>query len=175
MPGKWSECYGSGASQGTGSSCMHRGPASAGHGALCGAPVWHIEEGIPLSEVAREAAVPLRSLQRWLARYRAAGLVGLARAQRSDTGTRKLPAELVAVIEGMALRKPRPSIATMHRRMTAWTCSHDTGHIWEEILPHPSESMSLILQALERQRSAVSWGRNQLYQLIFQALSDLTR
>jgi putative transposase len=84
----------------------------------------HIEEGIPLSEVAREAAVPLRSLQRWLARYRAAGLVGLARAQRSDTGTRKLPAELVAVIEGMALRKPRPSIATMHRRITALAAQH---------------------------------------------------
>jgi hypothetical protein len=31
-----------------------------------------------------------------------------------------------------------------------WTCSHDTGHIWEAILPHPSESMSLILHALER-------------------------
>src|SRR4029434_11023809 len=38
---------------------------------------------------------------------------------RSDTGHRKLPAELVAVIEGMALRKPRPSIAAIHRKMTA--------------------------------------------------------
>jgi putative transposase len=84
----------------------------------------HIEDDIPLSEVAREAAVPLRSLQRWLARYRAAGLVGLARAQRSDTGTRKLPAELVSVIEGMALRKPRPSIAAIHRRITALATQH---------------------------------------------------
>src|SRR4051812_13970031 len=64
----------------------------------------HLNEGIPLSEVARTAGVPLRSVQRWLARYRAAGLVGLARAQRSDTGQRKLPAELVQVIEGMALK-----------------------------------------------------------------------
>ena len=63
----------------------------------------HLHEGIPLSEVARTAGVPLRSVQRWLARYRAAGLVGLARAQRSDTGQRKLPADLVQVIEGMAL------------------------------------------------------------------------
>ena len=30
-------------------------------------------------------------------------------------GPRKLPAELVQVIEGMALRKPRPSIAAMHQ------------------------------------------------------------
>ena len=63
-------------------------------------------------------------MQRWLARYRAAGLVGLARAQRSDTGQRKLPAELVQVIEGLALRTPRPSIATMHRRITALATQH---------------------------------------------------
>ena len=79
----------------------------------------HIDEGIPLSEAARDAGVPLRSVQRWLARYRASGLVGLARMKRSDTGNRKLPAELVDLIEGMALRKPRPSVATIHRRMTA--------------------------------------------------------
>src|SRR5881275_2627722 len=36
-------------------------------------------------------------------------------------------------------------------KAVSWTCSHDTGHIWEEILPHPSESRSLILKALERQ------------------------
>jgi hypothetical protein len=37
-----------------------------------------------------------------------------------------------------------------------WTCSHDTGHIWEEILPHPLETMSLILKGLERQSSSLS-------------------
>ena len=79
----------------------------------------HLHEDIPLSEAARDASIPLRSAQRWLARYRVAGLVGLVRAQRSDTGQRKLPAELVALIEGMALRKPRPSIAAIHRTMTA--------------------------------------------------------
>ena len=79
----------------------------------------HLNEGVLLSEAARDAGVPLRSVQRWLARYRAAGLGGLVRAKRSDLGNRKLPAELVALIEGMALRKPRPSIAAMHRHMTA--------------------------------------------------------
>jgi hypothetical protein len=39
-----------------------------------------------------------------------------------------------------------------------WTCSHDTGHIWEEILPHPSELMSRTLKDLERQTFAVFWG-----------------
>jgi putative transposase len=74
--------------------------------------------------IRRTAGVPLRSVQRWLARYRAAGLVGLARAQRSDTGQRKLPVELVQVIEGMALRTPRPSIAAIHRSMTALATQH---------------------------------------------------
>ena len=79
----------------------------------------HIDEGIPLSEAARDAGVPLRSAQRWLARYRASGLVGLARAKRSDASERKFPAQLVELIEGMALCKPRPSIAGIHRRITA--------------------------------------------------------
>ena len=39
-----------------------------------------------------------------------------------------------------------------------WTCSHDTGHIWEEILPHPSESISWTLKDLEQQSFAVFWG-----------------
>src|SRR5215831_15966880 len=84
----------------------------------------HLHEGIPLSEVARTAGLPLRSGQRWLARYRAAGLVGLVRAQRSDTGQRKLSVELVQVIEGMALRTPRPSIAAIHRSITALATQH---------------------------------------------------
>src|SRR6266581_9141428 len=77
----------------------------------------HLNDGVPLPEAARDAGVPLRSVQRWLARYRATGLAGLVRAKRSDTGQRKLPAELVDLIEGMALRKPRPSVAAIHRRM----------------------------------------------------------
>jgi putative transposase len=77
----------------------------------------HLNEGVSLPEAARDAGVPLRSVQRWLVRYRATGVAGLVRAPRSDTGHRKLPAELVEVIEGLALRKPRPSVAAIHRRM----------------------------------------------------------
>ena len=77
----------------------------------------HLNDGVPLPEAARDAGVPLRSVQRWLARYRATGLSGLVRATRSDTGHRMLPAALVEVIEGMALRKPRPSVAAIHRRI----------------------------------------------------------
>lgn len=78
----------------------------------------HLYDGVPLPEAARDAGVPLRSVQRWLVRYRATGVAGLVRVPRSDTGHRKLPAELVEAIEGLALRKPRPSVAAMHRRMS---------------------------------------------------------
>ena len=43
----------------------------------------HINDGVPLPEAARDAGVPLRSVQRWLARYRATGLAGLVRASPS--------------------------------------------------------------------------------------------
>jgi len=79
----------------------------------------HLNDSIPLSEAARDAGIPLRSVQRWLSRYRTAGLVGLVRAKRTDTGNRKLPTQLVELIEGMALRKPRPSAATIYRNITA--------------------------------------------------------
>ncbi len=40
----------------------------------------------------------------------------------------------------------------LQRRMVRiWICSHDSGHIWEEILPHPSELMLKIFKELERQ------------------------
>ena len=44
----------------------------------------HLEESVPLTRAAREAGVPLRTTQRWLARYHRDGLAGLARTVRSD-------------------------------------------------------------------------------------------
>jgi putative transposase len=85
----------------------------------------HLHEGVPLAEAARDAGVPLRSAQRWLTRYRSTGLVGLIRARRSDAGNRKLPAAVVELIEGMALRKPRPSVAAIHRKVTALATTHN--------------------------------------------------
>jgi hypothetical protein len=37
-----------------------------------------------------------------------------------------------------------------------WTCSHDTGHIWEVILPHPSTSMLLVFKDLQPRQSTLS-------------------
>jgi len=77
----------------------------------------HLEDGVPLTRVASGAGVPLRTAQRWLARYRQDGLAGLARPVRRDAGGRRSPADLVALIEGMGLKRPRSSAAAIHRRI----------------------------------------------------------
>ena len=79
----------------------------------------HLDDGVPLTRTAAAAGVPLRTTQRWLARYRRDGLAGLTRAPRRDAGRHRLPADLVAVIEGMGLKRPRSSAAAIHRRIMA--------------------------------------------------------
>src|SRR5919109_841413 len=77
-----------------------------------------VEEGFPQAQVAREQHIPLRSLERWIALYRKRGLVGLARSTRTDQGThRHLTTNQIHVIEGLALQKPKLSIATVHRKV----------------------------------------------------------
>ena len=72
----------------------------------------HLEDGVALRGAAETAGVPLRTAQRWLERYRADGLAGLARRARGDRGSRRLPSELVELVEGLALR--RPSYSTVY-------------------------------------------------------------
>jgi putative transposase len=79
----------------------------------------HLEDGVALRQAASDAGVAVRTAQRWLAKYRSAGLLGLARSTRSDRHRRKLAAEAVELIEGLALRKPQPSVAAIYRRVTA--------------------------------------------------------
>jgi putative transposase len=78
----------------------------------------HLEEDVPLARAARHAGVPVRTAERWLARYRQMGLAGLARPVRSDAAVHRLPADLVALIEGLGLKKPRASAAAIHRRVS---------------------------------------------------------
>jgi putative transposase len=79
----------------------------------------HTERGVPLPRAARAAGVGLRTVERWLAQYRADGLAGLVRQTREDRGRRKLPTEAVELIEGLFLKKPQPSAAAVHRRVLA--------------------------------------------------------
>lgn len=75
----------------------------------------HLDDEVPLTRVAAQAGVPLRTAQQWLHRYRTSGVAGLAPARRRSTGRRTHP-DLVQLIEGMALRRPRPSLAAITRR-----------------------------------------------------------
>lgn len=78
----------------------------------------YLIDGVPLTRVAADAGIPIRTARRWIARYRAHGPAGLVRPPRPEAGKRTFPKELVELIEGMALLKPPPSIATIHRRIT---------------------------------------------------------
>src|SRR5437016_8999151 len=60
----------------------------------------HLEDGVPLSRVAVQSGIPHRTLQRWLARYRAAGLAGLGRTARADRGRSRFPEPLRLLVRG---------------------------------------------------------------------------
>ena len=79
----------------------------------------HVEGGVSLSELAVQKDIPIRTARRWLARYKQLGLIGLSRQPRADAGTRNASADLVELIRGMALAKPRSSIAALHRRISS--------------------------------------------------------
>ena len=79
----------------------------------------HLEDGVPLTRVAARSGIAHRTLQRWLARYRAGGLAGLGRAARADRGRSRFPEPLRLLVEGLALRTPAPSAAHVHRQVTA--------------------------------------------------------
>ena len=77
----------------------------------------HVEDAIPLATLARTTGVAERTLQRWLARYRTGGYTALADGPRTARGVRRTAPELVHLAEGLALTKPRPSFATIHRQV----------------------------------------------------------
>lgn len=77
----------------------------------------YIDGEAPLTKVAAAAGIPLRTARRWIARMREGGPAALGRKQRADAGDRRLDADLIGLVEGLALTRPRLSIATIHRRV----------------------------------------------------------
>jgi putative transposase len=71
-----------------------------------------------LGSVAAEAGLTLRTAQRWVERYRKDGFASLARKERTDQGGRRaVSRRMVAIIEGLALEKPRIPIAAIYREV----------------------------------------------------------
>ena len=48
-----------------------------------------LEDGVPLTRIAGEYQIPIRTLRRWVQRYRVDGLVGLSRPMRKDKDQRR--------------------------------------------------------------------------------------
>ena len=67
------------------------------------------DDGVPWTQIATESGVPVRTLARWAAKYRAIPTSnGLQRLRRADYGTRRILPEIVEMIEALALRRPEP-------------------------------------------------------------------
>ncbi|MDZ8173224.1 Mu transposase C-terminal domain-containing protein [Microbacterium xanthum] len=79
----------------------------------------HVEDQVPLTALARTTDVSLRTLQRWHHLYRNGGVAALDDRPRSDAGTRRTSRETIAFIERLALTRPRPALATLHRLAAA--------------------------------------------------------
>ena len=86
----------------------------------------HLADGIPLADLARTGTLSERTLQRWLGRYRAEGLAGLARLPRNDRGRLHLPEHLVELTRTLATKRPRPPVAAIHRKVQELAIAH--GH-----------------------------------------------
>lgn len=82
----------------------------------------HLEENRPLQSVAREAGIPYRTAQRWVAQYRLFGLAALSRKKREDRGERRVVSTKVKeIIEGLALQKPPLPIAALYRQVVRFS------------------------------------------------------
>lgn len=78
----------------------------------------HLEGERKLRAVALDAAVPFRTAQRWVQRYRKAGLVALARKGRGDQGSLRVYSQrILEAIEGLALERPPLAITAIDRQV----------------------------------------------------------
>lgn len=78
----------------------------------------HIDEGIPLTRLAAESGIPIRTIRHWMSRYRDGGTVAsLERLPRNDRGKREIAQELIDAVEGLALRRTAPTAVFIHRRI----------------------------------------------------------
>jgi putative transposase len=75
------------------------------------------EEGTPVSQIAKDRGIPLRTAQRWVMDYRLQGIAGLARKSRGDKNHPRRATSLLQIVEGLALQKPRVSVATLYRNV----------------------------------------------------------
>jgi len=82
----------------------------------------YLEDKATLISIAKDSGISIRSLHRWIDQYKVHGLDGLKSKARNDKGChRQLTENLAQVIEGLALQKPKRSIAAIHRQIVRHT------------------------------------------------------
>jgi len=79
----------------------------------------YLDGEVSLVQVIKQHGLALRTARRWVQQYREHGLAGLSRKLYEGKGRARMSAELRQAIEGMALQKPRLSVAAIHRKTAA--------------------------------------------------------
>jgi len=85
-------------------------------------PFFH--EHIPLTQMARQHRLPLRTLTRWVQRYRAEGLAGLVRKRRRDHGHHRLLPPCCSASKAWRSRRPPLSVRAIHRHVSDLASQH---------------------------------------------------
>lgn len=120
-----------------------------------------LEDGVPLPHIAAEHQLSVRTLRRWVQQYRAQGLSGLMRAARKDQRQRRsLTPQLQHIIEGLALQKPRRTVANIHRETVRM--SHE--HHWT---PPSYSTVQRIVQQIDPQLTTLAHEGAKAYQEAF--------
>mgnify|MGYP001282052192 CR=1 FL=1 len=73
----------------------------------------YLIDNVPLTKVAVDAAVSIRTVRRWIARYRLSGPAGLMRPMRPEAGTRTFPKEMVELIVDFHRELGSPALFVM--------------------------------------------------------------
>lgn len=111
------------------------------------------QDGVPWTRLAEHSGVAVRTLQRWAARIETGQL---ARVPRRDKGSTRIAAELVTAIKALAVRRPAPTIAYIHRRVA--DIARDRG------LPAPGyTTVREIVRALDPGLKALADGGDAAY------------
>lgn len=85
-----------------------------------------LEDGVPLTCIMTEHNISERTLRRWVQKYRSQGLAGLVRVSRKDQGQRRsITPQLQQIIEGLALQRPRRTIANIQAETVRISKEHN--------------------------------------------------
>jgi putative transposase len=120
-----------------------------------------LHDGVPLPHIASTHQLSMRTLRRWVQQYRAYGLTGLSKAPRKDQGHRRsVTPELQHVIEGLALQKPRRTMAHIHRETVRMSREHN----WT---PPSYSTVQRIVQQIDPQLTTLAHEGSKAYQETF--------